>query len=219
MTTFTFGRTCWLRCCVRFLTALSLFVGIGETASANTRYSVNLNIGASGTATGEILTDGTIGTIGAANILDWNLTVNDGVSGAVTLLGPSSGNNSFVALNGSAVSATATALLFNFSSPSAAGACLYFETTGLPVSFLWFGGDGAGGYSGNCAGGQAGNVEAIEDQSNSIQSTCSAARRRSPPLRFPPLYHCSSASWAPWDSWAGARSEKRRVLLSNVVVK
>jgi len=155
----------------RHIVVLLLLVGIARPASANIVYGVNLSLGASGTATGDIVTDGTTGTIGAANILDWNLTLNDGVNGALTLLGPSSGNNSFVALNGSAVSATASALLFNFSSPSAADAYLYFETNGLPVSFLCFGGGGAGGYSGNCAGGQPGNVEAVEDQGNSIQST------------------------------------------------
>jgi hypothetical protein len=155
----------------RYLAVSLLLVGIVGTASASTAYNVNLQIGSTGTATGDIVTDGTVGNIGAANIIDWNLILNDGVSGAVNLLGPSSGNNSFVALNGLAVSATASALLFDFSSPSAADAYLYFESNGLPVTFLCFGGGGAGGYSGNCASAQPGNVEAIEDQGGSIQST------------------------------------------------
>ena len=160
----------WLRT-TRYLAVLSLVVGISGSASASTLYNVNLNLGATGTATGDIVTDSSLGTIGAANILDWNLTVNDGVNGAANLLGPSSGNNSFIALNGGALSATGNALLFNFSSPSSADAYFYFESNGSPVTFLCFGGGGAGGYSGNCASGQAGNVGAILDQDGSIQST------------------------------------------------
>ena len=160
----------WLRH-TRYLTVLSLLIGISGAASANTIYDVNLTAGAAGTATGVIVTDGTIGTIVFANILDWDLTVNDGVSGAVSLLGPLSGSNSFVALNGSALSATAGALLFNFDSPAAADAYVYFESKGSPVTFLCFGGGGGGGYNGNCAAGQPGNVAAILDQNGDNQNT------------------------------------------------
>lgn len=89
--------------------------------AANITYSVNLTIGAGG-ATGDIVTDGTIGSLTGSDILDWNLLVNDGsgLSDATfDLLGPLSGGNAganfsellFVA---PPLSANATQLLFDF---------------------------------------------------------------------------------------------------------
>ena len=93
------------------LFAMLLLVGV-STASPIT-YSVNRTIGA-GSLTGTIQTDGTVGVLTAANITDWNLTLNDGISTFI-LTGPLSGNNSHVFVVGNDVSATASALSFNFS--------------------------------------------------------------------------------------------------------
>ena len=66
-----------------------------------------------GSATLSITTDGTIGVITAENIVDWVITVSWGSS--FTLRGPLSGNNSEVLSRGSALSATANALVYDFS--------------------------------------------------------------------------------------------------------
>jgi hypothetical protein len=81
-------------------------------------YNVNLTIGA-GSVTGDIVTDGTIGVINTANLIDWNLLLNDGTN-TFDLLGPLSGSNSGVSDSGGLLTATATRLLFNFSGASGA---------------------------------------------------------------------------------------------------
>jgi hypothetical protein len=91
---------------------------LGATAVCATSlaitYNVNQVIGAGG-VTGFIQTDGTIGALADANILDWDLLLDDG-SGTFNLLGPLSGNNSQVDINGFSYTATATDIFFNFSS-------------------------------------------------------------------------------------------------------
>ena len=104
------GKTIGMRL-ASILFAMLLMVGVA-TASPIT-YSVNRTIG-TGSVTGTIQTDGTIGALTAANITDWNLTLNDGISTFI-LTGPLSGNNSHVFTTGNDVSATASALSFNFS--------------------------------------------------------------------------------------------------------
>ena len=81
-------------------------------------YNVNNTVGG-GSISGTIETDGTIGTLGFGNILDWNLLLNDG-SGTFTNEGPLSGNNSQLDFIGTNLTATATQLLFNFSGPAGA---------------------------------------------------------------------------------------------------
>src|SRR5689334_19038095 len=79
-------------------------------------YSPNYSLGATSTR-GFIETDGTIGPITAANIVDWNLEYDVGF-GIVNLTGPLSGNNATVRLYSSildTLSATTTGLFFNFS--------------------------------------------------------------------------------------------------------
>jgi hypothetical protein len=81
--------------------------------AADITYTVDLTgIGAGG-VTGTIETDGTIGTLGLADILDWNLLINDGTT-TFDLEGPLSGDNSALDLFGNSFSGTPTQLLFNF---------------------------------------------------------------------------------------------------------
>ncbi len=94
------------------LLALVLLSAVLAVAGPIT-YTLNNAVGA-GNISGSIQTDGTIGVLGDANLLDWNLLLDDGV-GTFNLLGPLSGNNSGVDISGSDLSATATQLLFNFS--------------------------------------------------------------------------------------------------------
>jgi len=73
----------------------------------NITYNVNLTFG-SGSAVGTITTDGTIGVLTPTNIVNWNLTLNDGTKTGV--LTPSN-----TTISGSGLSATATTLLFDYS--------------------------------------------------------------------------------------------------------
>ena len=86
--------------------ALALAASLLPTAAkADITYAVDETVGA-GSATGFITTNGTIGTLDTADILDWNLTLNDGTNPPVDLEGPASGNNSLVFLIGSDLTAT-----------------------------------------------------------------------------------------------------------------
>lgn len=68
--------------------ALLLVLGTAFFCNAEIACEVNQTIGAGG-VTGDIITDGTIGVLGAADIVSWNLLLNDGTNTA--LLTPSNG--------------------------------------------------------------------------------------------------------------------------------
>lgn len=95
-----------------FTVVVMLFGVVVANASPIT-YSVNRTIGI-GSVTGFIETDGTLGGLTAANVVDWSLLLNDGTS-TYTITGPLSGSNSVVYSQGADVTASATQLLFNFS--------------------------------------------------------------------------------------------------------
>src|ERR1700676_4928535 len=104
-----------------FCAALS-FAAI-QTANANTIYAVNITITSSvptgnplqtDTVNGTITADGTIGVIGSGNVVSWNLDLIDGLNSANDF-DLTAGNSSLVEDTGSALTATATGLLFNFS--------------------------------------------------------------------------------------------------------
>ena len=97
-------------------TVVANFSSLTGAANTNLTYYINLTIGAGG-VTGDIVTDGKTGALGQADILDWNLLLNDGAT-TFRLLGPLSGSNSEVNDSGFDLSATATQLLFNFSGTS-----------------------------------------------------------------------------------------------------
>jgi hypothetical protein len=95
------------------LAALAL---TATTSYASTiTYTVSRTVGV-GSVTGTIVTDAKIGSLAAADIVNWNLIINDG-SSSFNLLGPTSGNNSAVAVIGTNFTATATGLFFNYSAP------------------------------------------------------------------------------------------------------
>lgn len=119
----------------RSLALLSLVLGAPSLCSAGLiTYNVNLLMMNDGSATGFIETDGTVGVLAAGDVLDWNLLLYGGLtmggSDTFDLLGPLSGSNSETAVVGSALSATATQLLFDFSTVSA-----YLEFSG-PGGYL-----------------------------------------------------------------------------------
>jgi len=109
---------------------LSLTLGVASLANAtNITYTVDQTIGA-GSLTGDIVTDGTIGTLVQSDVIDWNLLLNDGTN-TFDLTGPLSGGNSLFSDNAPGdLSATATQLTFDFSGAVATlGTELYFMTT------------------------------------------------------------------------------------------
>jgi PEP-CTERM motif len=94
------------------VTALSLLGAAALCDASSITYDVNQTVGA-GSVTGDIVTDGTTGVLAAADIVGWNLLLNDGTF-TFQILGPPSSSN-IVWVSGVDLSATATQLLFNFS--------------------------------------------------------------------------------------------------------
>ncbi|MDO9433000.1 MAG: PEPxxWA-CTERM sorting domain-containing protein [Phenylobacterium sp.] len=86
-----------------------LAAGFAEAAT----YIANRAIGG-GNANISVTTDGTLGILKSANIVDWNITLTHG-GDVFVLKGPVSGANSDHLVLGSALSATANDLLFDFS--------------------------------------------------------------------------------------------------------
>ncbi len=102
----------------RFSLALILFVGaplaVSLCSAASITYAVNLAVG-SGSITGDIVTDGSLGVLNSSELLDWHLSLSDGTTTFDLLGPPSGGNTSSYGASGSALTATATQLLFDFS--------------------------------------------------------------------------------------------------------
>lgn len=85
---------------------------------------------ATAAVTGKITTDGTIGTLAASNIVSWDLTSN-----GVTEFGNSTGPG-FAEIFGNAVTASSSALTFNFSAgTNSISPSLLFENAA--GSFCW----------------------------------------------------------------------------------
>lgn len=105
-----------------FLTSFAL--------QAATIYQVNRNLG-DVTVLGTITTDGTIGTISPANITAWDFTLSSSNFATQAQLSSALPNNQLTIV-GTAVSATATQLRFNFG--AAAGTEIRFRSS-LPDNY------------------------------------------------------------------------------------
>ena len=94
--------------------AVLLMIDVSQSKAATIKYSVNLAVG-SGSATGDIVTDGTIGPLSGGSIVDFNLLLNDG-----TFTFDLNGSNAQLFDNAGPgdLTATPTELLFNFSDTS-----------------------------------------------------------------------------------------------------
>lgn len=104
----------WKRYVFAAIAVLGAILSAATLASATPSiYNVNRIIGA-GSVTGFIETDGLSGVLTAADFVDWNLVLFDGTS-TFDLMGPLSGNNSAVFVQGADTEAFSTYLLFNFS--------------------------------------------------------------------------------------------------------
>ncbi|HML18250.1 MAG TPA: PEP-CTERM sorting domain-containing protein [Bryobacteraceae bacterium] len=145
--------------CSKALLCICLGAALGTAAPVT--FNVNLTIG-SGSVTGTIETDGTIGTLAQSDILNWDLLLNDGVS-TFTLLGPLSGNNSAIDFAGTDLSETSTQLLFNFSG-SIGGFLL--QNPGIGSGKNYFCAQTAG--SGLCISGSGEGVEVNSEDTEQI---------------------------------------------------
>ncbi len=105
---------------MRKLILVITFLLFSSAAHATVIYNVNRAV-SPGTLIGTLETNGATGVLASADIIDWNLTVDaDGIPATSgQLLGPISGNNSSITfLDGSPLTATPTALFFDFSLPN-----------------------------------------------------------------------------------------------------
>jgi hypothetical protein len=95
-----------------FQAVLLATLNVGVATADPITYVGVRNVG-DGFASLSITTDGTLGAVTAENIVDWVITVS--WQGSFTLRGPLSGNGSRVESRGSALSATASELVYDFS--------------------------------------------------------------------------------------------------------
>jgi hypothetical protein len=115
-----------------FVAFMAVVLSTGSCIASNITYYVDQTVGV-GNVTGFIVTDGTIGVLGASDIVNWNLLLNDG-STIFDLLGPLSGSNSQFGDSGSDLSASTTQMLFDF---SGAGWAMFQAPTLFTGFDLW----------------------------------------------------------------------------------
>lgn len=100
-------------------------------------YSVNEAVGP-GNVTGTITTDGTIGTLATGDIVNWNLTLNDGSGGLYVLGGPLGLDNSQETIEFNDVTASSSQLLYNYSDPDEGLLLFEAPTLGSDGPFLCY---------------------------------------------------------------------------------
>jgi hypothetical protein len=109
---------------VRFLAIAFVAAQFGSfVARADINYAIDTTITSANptgnplqtdTVFGSITTDGTIGVLGPGNILSWNLDLTDKLN-AANDIDLTNANSSIVTFSGSALTASATGLAFNYS--------------------------------------------------------------------------------------------------------
>jgi len=121
-----------MRC---FLAAILLTLSAATANAASITYDVNRTIG-DGTVTGFIETDGTLGDLFATNISDWSLTLTapdpNNTGGVISdTISKSNSDSVFIVgpLNTTAVTATSTQLLYDFTASADSTYMLFFGAT------------------------------------------------------------------------------------------
>lgn len=140
------------------LSLLTLFAS--ALAYAGPIYTVNRTIGA-GSVVGTIETDGTLGPLQAANVLDWNLSLDDGIF-SFNLQGEF---NSQVFVNSTGFTASPTNLLFDFTGPPGQQVVV-FQQTGATSENFWC----LTGVAGSLCGISSAEVVAVAFQAFTLQS-------------------------------------------------
>src|SRR5262245_49252826 len=124
--------------------ALAVAIYAVTPSKADIVYNVNLAFAPQGSAIGTITTDGHLGALSTADLIGWNLTLNDGTL-TDHLQGPAP--NRTVQVRGSTLTATATGLFFLAGDLSSPGDVVFADqTTGL--AFLCFQDAAPGGVCG-----------------------------------------------------------------------
>jgi hypothetical protein len=118
-TTTTRNRLLERNTLMRYFLAAVLLTICATSANASIIYNVNRTIDA-GSVTGFIETDGTLGTLGSANITNWILTITAPNIGGGTPSVIDFATSSASLIGGTAVTATSDQILFDFS-PTGAG--------------------------------------------------------------------------------------------------
>ncbi|MFO1404197.1 MAG: PEP-CTERM sorting domain-containing protein [Azonexus sp.] len=106
---------------------------LSGSALADIVYTGTRTVG-SATAELSVTTDGTIGILGTGNVLDWTIKMTEGAD-TFTLFGPLSGGNSQLLVQGSALSASLTDLMFDF---DAATGLALFQSPGIGSSQTFY---------------------------------------------------------------------------------
>ncbi len=124
-----------------FMGVVAIFsvTGTATMGEAGPIYNVNRTVG-QGSIIGTIETSGVTGVLTAADIIDWDLTLNADANQATTgmLFGPNSGNNSQINfLIGTALTASSTALFFDFVGPTSLQSNIFQITTPGMASVVW----------------------------------------------------------------------------------
>jgi len=136
-------------------------LAIPSIADATT-YVKTGSVGSTGSYNLSVTTDNTIGALNAANLTAWNILVSDGAN-SFTL----TESNSAIGMSGSNLSATATDLLFNFSSSGYFFFQNPFAGSGGPY-FCWQG-NGCFDFGGGAIG--LNPVDGSPDQLTRLQGT------------------------------------------------
>ena len=124
------------RAALRCMAGLVLVAGVATTQveAATVTYVVDRKVDV-GTITGTIVTNGKIGSLAVADVVDWNLKIDADGDPATSgqLLGPLSGGNSTLVVGGPQLTATATGLFFDFG----AGMMNVFQFYTPDYSVVW----------------------------------------------------------------------------------
>jgi hypothetical protein len=111
---------------LKFLALVITLLWLGSAQTwASAVYSISDSVGGVLFVNGSITTDGALGTLSAADITEWDLTLTGNGTFRIN------SNNSQVSLVGNNLTSTASALVWDFISP---GGTIAFSTIGFPIS-------------------------------------------------------------------------------------
>jgi hypothetical protein len=127
------------------LCAVAVAALVPVAAQADLVYSVNRTIGA-GSVVGTITTDGTLGTLATANILNWSLTINAGDGNGP--FGPMTSGDSARRVIGGALSADSDSIDFDFSASGTNYLIFQNPSIGSGKNFWCVETDGCSGFFG-----------------------------------------------------------------------
>ena len=109
-----------------------------QALATNITYGLSRTIGA-GTVTGFIETDGTLGVLATANLVDWQLTLTSPslAGGSPQFIEKSNPNVFAAAISGSGVTASATDLYFDFSAADDSRILLFSQNETATANSFW----------------------------------------------------------------------------------